>query len=186
MDNADRLTDDVECLLQNARLRSELEPFLDEAVLVVDTQQMPTPAENQFLESLLAWESAPILPISQWFEPALLLQPASQLDDLDLHLRLHEVIQQLAEKQIILQFTDHLSDRELYQTIARDILPSREKKVNLPGNRLVWHCIDESTEPELWLKYYATEEEREMWLEFNPGSSLPEPHEPPYSRDLPR
>ncbi len=186
MDNADRLTDEVECLLQNARLRSELEPFLDEALLVVDTNQMPTPAENQFLESLLAWESAPILPISQWFQPTLLLQPAGQLDDLELHLRLHEVIAQLFEKQIVLQFTDHLSDRELYQLIARDILPSREKKVNLPDNRFVWRCVDESSEPELWLKYYATEEERDVWLEFNPDGILPESCEPPYCRSLPQ
>jgi hypothetical protein len=186
MDNADRLTDEVECLLQNARLRSELEPFLDEALLVVDTQQMPTTAENQFLESLLAWESAPILPIAQWFQPALLLQPAGQLDDWELHLRLHEVIQLLFEKQIVLQFTDHLSDRELYQLIARDILPSREKRVILPDNRFVWHCVDESSEPEVWLKYYATEEEREMWLEFNPEGVLPESSPPPYSRALPQ
>lgn len=186
MDNADRLTDEVECLLQNARLRSELEPFLDEALLVVDTQQMPTNAENQFLESLLAWESAPILPIAQWFQPALLLQPASQLDDLELHLQLHEVIQQLASKQIVLQFTDHLSDRELYQLIARDILPSREKQVNLPDNRFVWRCVDETSEPELWLKYYASEEERDVWLEFNPGSELPALCSPPYSRTLPQ
>ncbi|MBL8890739.1 MAG: hypothetical protein JNL67_12240 [Planctomycetaceae bacterium] len=186
MDNADRLTDEVECLLQNARLRSELEPFLDEAVLVVDTHQMPTPAENQFLESLLAWESAPILPIANWFEPALSLQPAGQLDDLELHLRLHEVIQQLFEKQIVLEFTDHLSDRELYQLISRDILPSREKKVNLPDNRLVWHCVDEANDPELWLKHYATEEERDMWLEFNPDATLPQSCPPPYPRRLPR
>lgn len=186
MENADRLTEEVECLLQNARLRSELEPFLDEALLVVDTHQMPTTAENQFLASLLAWESAPILPIAQWFQPTLLLQPAGQLDDLELHLQLHEVIHQLFEKQIVLQMTDHLSDRELYQLIARDILSSREKKVDLPDNRFVWRCVDESSEPELWLKYYATEEERQVWQEFNPDGVLPESCSPPYSRTLPQ
>lgn len=185
MDDANQTTNEVDYLLQNARLRSELEPFLDESLLLVDTQHMPTPAENEFLESLLAWESAPILAISQWFEPELTLPPASQFDDMELHLRLHEVIQQLHSQQIVLQFTDHLNDRELYTLIARDILPSREKKVHLPGNRFVWRCLDETTSPDLWLQYYATEEERDLWLEFNPSSELPEPLSPPFPRQLP-
>jgi hypothetical protein len=85
----------------------------------------------------------------------------------------------------VLQFTDHLSDLELYQTIARDILPSREKKVELPGNRFVWQCLDESADPELWLKYYASEEERDLWLECNPDAELPGRCQPPYPRRLP-
>jgi len=184
MENVNRAPDDVEHLLQNARLRSELEPFLDESLLVVDTKQIPTPAENEFLESLLAWESAPVLPISRWFEPELSLQPAGALDDWELHLRLHEVIRQLFQKNIVLQFTDHLSDRELYLLIAREILPSREKKIELPGNRFVWRCLDETAEPELWLKYYATEAERQIWLEFNPSMVLPDPAAPPFQRQL--
>ena len=185
MDDGNRTTDEVEQLLNNARLRSELEPFLDESLLVVDTKLMPTSAENEFLESLLAWEAAPILAIAEWFDPPLTLPPVTELDDFDLHLKLHEVIAQLREKNIVLQFTDHHSDRDLYRLIARDILPSREKRVALPGNRLIWRCIDESDDPEVWLRYYASEEEREMWAEYNPGAELPTALDPPYPRQLP-
>ena len=62
---------DLDLLMQNARLRDEMEPFLDESVYLVDLDKMDVRKENDFLTSLLAWEKAPVLPISQWFEPAL-------------------------------------------------------------------------------------------------------------------
>ncbi len=58
---------------RNAQWRKELEPYLDEAVLSLNQDQVPTPVENEFLASMLAWERAPILPISQWFTPELSL-----------------------------------------------------------------------------------------------------------------
>ena len=47
--------DEVEQLLLNARLRDELEPFLDESVEVVNTRVMPTDQENEYLASMLEW-----------------------------------------------------------------------------------------------------------------------------------
>jgi len=176
----------VDQLIRNAELRTELEPFLDESVLMVDTQRMPTPIENEFLASLLAWESAPVLPIGDWFEPSLQLSPVAQLSENELKCRLDETIAKLFEKNIVLECTEHLSDRELYQLIARDILRSREKKVDFPGNTLTWHCIDQEDDQETWLRYYATMEEREMWEEFNIGLDMPPMTLPPYPRELPR
>ncbi len=85
--------------------------------------------------------------------------------------------------RIVLEFTDHLSDRELYCVIARDILPSYEKKIEEPRNYLHWHCLDES-ESELWLTYYATDEERRAWLMSNDGG-LPDRKPLPYPRKMP-
>ena len=65
--------DEVEHLLRNAELRDELEPYFDESIRNVNVEELPTPVENEFLASMLAWERAPILPISQWFEPELTL-----------------------------------------------------------------------------------------------------------------
>ena len=61
----------------------------------------------------------------------------------------------------MLDFTGHLNDRELYRLIFRDILPAREKKIDWPNNFLHWDCTGANSDPEVWLRYYATEEERE-------------------------
>ena len=177
-------TDEVELLLKNARLRDELEPYIDESVSLVHFRQMNLREENSFLESMLAWERAPALPISCWSLPELVLtRPSSQDDDV-LQTLLYDTIQRLFSVRVVLEMTDHLSDRELYTLIYRDILPACEKKVDLPGNYLCWRCLDES-DHEAWLKYYASETERLQWLENNWGS-LPEAQALPYRRKLPR
>ena len=175
--------DEVDQILLNARLRDELEPYLDEATAMLSLRPMPLETENDFLASMLAWERAPALPISRWFEPELVLPRADELDDRRLHEVLWDTIHKLTAQQIVLEFTDHLSDRQLYCLIARDILPSYEKKIEHKRSYLHWHCIDES-ESELWLKYYAGDEERRAWLLANDGP-LPPKCDPPYPRKMP-
>lgn len=177
--------DDVDHLLRNAQLRDEMEPYLDEAVLSLNQDRVPTPVENEFLASMLAWERAPILPISQWFSPELTLPSPDKLAEEDLHIVLWETIHKLFEKRVVLDFTDHLTDRELYCLIWRDILSSPEKKIENSASYLHWDCSDASGDAELWLRYYATPEEREQWAE-DFGSDLPPHEEPPHQRDLPR
>ena len=179
------ISEEVDQLLLNARLRDELEPFIDESVDLLDVRRMPTERENEFLASMLAWERAPVLPISQWFVPELVLPRPESLSDKRLHKVLWETIERLYEKRIVLEFTDHLSDRQLYCLLLRDILPSCEKKIDLPKNYLHWHCLDDSDDPETWLKYYASVEERHFWAEET-GQPLPEPESPPYPRKMPR
>ena len=41
--------DEVDQLMLNARLRDELEPYLDESVQLVNVRGMPTQDENEFL-----------------------------------------------------------------------------------------------------------------------------------------
>lgn len=177
--------EEVEQLLLNARLRDELEPYMDEAIMSVNVAEVPTPVENEFLASMLAWERAPITPIYQWFRPELRLPTPDQLSDRELHDVLWETIYKLFDKRIVLDFTDHLSDRELYCVIVRDILPSHEKMIDSPNNYLHWDCADAGGDPEIWLRYYATPEERADWADDLP-TPLPEHEEPPYPRQLPR
>lgn len=178
-------TDDVDEILLNASLRDELEPFLDESVDLLNVRRLPTRAENEFLASMLAWERAPVLPISQWFDPKLALPKPDLLADETLSQVLWETIHRLYDQRIILDFTDHLSDRQLYCLIYRDILPSLEKKIDLPRNYLHWHCLDSNDDPETWLRYYASKEEREGWSEENDVPMPPNQH-PPYPRKMPR
>ena len=178
-------SEDVDQLLLNARLRDELEPFLDESVHILDCRRLSTSAENEFLAQMLAWERAPVLPISKWFNPELTLPPHGNLTDKELSSLLTKTIQKLYSQRIILDFTDHLSDRQLYCLILRDILPSPEKKLDLPRNYLHWHFLDVETQPEIWLTYYASDEERELWASET-GQPLPPRQPPPHPRKMPR
>ncbi|MFN7625828.1 MAG: hypothetical protein ACK5PZ_03285, partial [Pirellula sp.] len=79
------LADEVELMLRNAQLRDELEPYLDESVDLVSIRHMTLAEENEFLESILAWERAPSLPICKWFEPELVLPRPESLSDDQVH-----------------------------------------------------------------------------------------------------
>lgn len=179
------LSDEVDQLLLNARLRDELEPYIDESVDLLNIRRLPTQKENEFLASMLAWERAPVLPISRWFEPELVLPRPETLNDKRLHKVLWDTIERLYDKRIVLEFTDHLTDRQLYCLLIRDILPSCEKKIDLPRNYLHWHCLDDSDDPETWLRFYASGEERHIWAEET-GLPLPPAETPPFPRKMPR
>ncbi len=176
--------DEVEQLLRNAELRDELERYLDESISRVNVQHLTLAAENEFLACMLAWEQAPVLPIYRWCEPELRPPRPGSLNGEDLHDILRDLIRRLFAKRIVLDFTDHLCDRELYCLIFRDILPAREKKLDWPNNYLHWDCTGPTRDPDIWLRYYATEEEREQWSATY-HQPLPPAADCPYPRKLP-
>jgi len=177
--------DEVDLLLRNAELRDELERYFDESISRVNVQHFTLAAENDFLAAMLAWEHAPVLPIYRWFEPEMRPPRPESLDGDGLHKILWDVIYRLYQKRIVLDFTDHLTDRELYSLIFRDILPAREKKLDGPNNYLHWDCTGANRDPEVWLSYYATDEDRESWADMY-NQPLPPTLPLPYPRDLPR
>jgi len=177
--------EEVDDLLRNAQLRDELEPYFDESIVRLNVCELPTPVENEFLASMLAWERAPALPISEWFEPELTLPPPDVLNDEELHELLWDAIQRLFDKRIVLDFTDHLSDRALYCLICRDILPAPEKKLAAPRAYLHWDCSDAGGDADVWLRYYATDEDRDGFAEERPDP-LPPRETPPFPRNMPR
>lgn len=184
-DDSLRHPDEVEQLLVNAQLRDELEPFLDDSIMHLNLDEVPTKVENEYLRSMLAWERAPVLPISQWFDPELRIPAPESLDDARLHDVLWDTVQKLYDQRIVLDFTDHLSDRQLYTLIYRDILPAYEKRIEQASHYLHWDCADAGGDAEIWLRYYASDEERRTWAEtFDDLPPPPEP--PPYPRNLPR
>ncbi len=176
--------DEVETLLRNAELRERIEPYRDESMMWMRLDRLPTAKENEYLESMLAWELAPLLPVAEWFHPPLRLPQPSTLSDDALHQVLWETIHKLYEQQIVLDFTDHLDDRQLYRIILRDILPSLEKKIDSP-RFLHWDCANATGNEHIWLKYYASDEERRSWAKER--RQRPPPSEQPrYRRELPK
>ncbi|MCH2113987.1 MAG: hypothetical protein MK171_03610 [Pirellulales bacterium] len=180
-----RKSDEVEHLLRNAQLRDALEPFDDESIGRVNAEVMSTSSENEFLQSMLDWERAPMLPISEWFQPPLHLPAPETLNDDQLRKLLYDTIRNLFEKRIVLDFTDHHSDRQLYCLICRDIFPSHEKLILRQNNYLHWDCANTDDDPDVWLRYYASEEERLSWAEET-GGLLPPMEDLPCERRLPR
>lgn len=172
--------EEIETILRNARLRDELEPYADDS-LILFQDKIPTDRENEYLAALLAWERAPALPIYRWFDPPLELTPPEEISDSQLPRLLTETIEKLFEQRIVLEFTDHLSDRQLYCMIVRDILPAFEKKIDEAGNDLHWDC---ARDDEDWLRYYADEEYRQWWSRET-GQPAPPHEDPPYPRQLP-
>ena len=174
-------SEEVAQILLNAQLRDQLEPFVDESIRLLDDHHLPTEDENEFLASMLAWEKAPVLPISQWFDPELQLPHPDSLSDKQLSQALEETLQRLYDRRILLEFTDHLSDRALYCVIYRDILPANEKMVDLPKNYLHWHCLDAEEDPLTWLRFYASPRERSDWEEEH-DEQAPPAETPKYPR----
>ena len=173
--------DEVDLLMDNARLRDELEPYRDDSIDDPTTRRMPLVKENEYLASILAWERAPALPIANWFQPALEMPAAESMDDPELSRQMVETIGKLYREKIVLRCTDHLSDRELYRVIRNDILPCCEKKVDLPGKHLEWRCVEDN---DTWLRFYATAVERRRFQEEH-DVDLPPAEKPTFKRTLP-
>ena len=181
------IPEDIDEILRNAELRSELEPYFDESISRVNVQHISLRHENDYLAAMLDWERAPALPIYRWFEPELRPPHPNRLNDSDLSEKLADLVDQLYEKRIVLDFTDHLTDRELYTLICRDILPVQEKKIDMRDGALHWdcsHCFG-GNDPTTWLAYYASDEEREDWSEQY-GLPLPEKEFPFNQRFMPQ
>lgn len=175
----------VELIIRNAQLRDELEPLFDESIGCVNVEGMPTHRENEFLASMLEWERAPMVPIRDWFDPPLALPSPDALEPEQLSALLASTVEALFGLRVVLDFTDHLTDRQLYTIIYRDILPSYEKKIDRRESYLHWDCANIEGDPDAWLRYYATHEERETWRDET-GGDLPPSEEPPYARRLPK
>jgi hypothetical protein len=178
-------SNEVEHLMRNAQLRDALEPLFDESISRVNAEIMTTRSENEFLESMLEWERAPMLPIREWFDPPLNIPSPDGLDGEMLRTLLYNTVEQLYSRHVVLDFTDHLTDRQLYCLIYRDILPAQEKRIRRKNNYLHWDCANASGDPETWLRYYASQEERELWA-LETGQSPPDAELLPCSRQLPK
>jgi hypothetical protein len=179
----DTVCAEVEELVRNAELRTELEPFADESISRVRLIHRSLRHENEFLAGMLDWEVSPVEPIARWYAPELSIPAPGRLDDNRLMQELETVVEKKKKKKMILDFTDHLSDRELYTLIYRDILPSREKNLRHRNGFIHWDCS--CGDDEIWLRFYASDDEREEYQEYT-GESLPPKEIPPHYRDLPQ
>ena len=143
--------------------------------------------EEEFLEHILFMEGVDERPLFEMLEKGgIQLPDPADLDDVQLRTKLWGVINGMSLLGCYLSSTDHLSDRQLYELLWREIL--REPTSVCPGNANAATHIDilggcSNEDLMLRLKYYADEEERLDWAEQFPEDVIPDHEAPPYDRD---
>jgi len=152
-----------------------------------ESEQMSTELREQFWEHVVTFEEAEwIMSFDQLVQGGMELPAPEELDDSQLSAKLWEVIRGLAMLRTFLYNTDHLSDRELYEELWHELL--REETPDMPINDdSAWHIdlVGNGSEQdnELYLRYYAGEEDRRRWAIDWPNDIMPEHEALPYDRD---
>lgn len=142
---------------------------------------------ERFWRRVVEYETAPSTnDLHRLTEAGLELPQPDAIDDEQLTSKLCEVIGALARMRVFINQTNHLSDRELYDLLWRDVL--REETPMLPDDPgSAWHLdllgSGSETDTYLYLKYYADEDWRQQWLADFPDYDMPAHENPPCDRD---
>ncbi len=114
------------------------------------------------------------------------LLPPDELTDETLSAKLWELLHSLACRGFYMLHTNHLSDREVYAELwtrgLRDeaLLPGKGKTGGWFHDFLGSWGEDDT---QLWLRYYATDTERDKHTKEYPGDKIPPKEKPPFNRD---
>jgi hypothetical protein len=101
-------------------------------------------------------------------------------DDAAMRAKLWEVLEAMAELGMVIDQTDHLSDRELYRYLVADALLVEEFLGGMTNLSPIGGGSEEDNQ--IYLRYYADDEDRTMWQrDFE--EKLPAKEKPPYDRD---
>lgn len=184
MANDDR-NDEHEALI--ADLKAQAAALAGGHMTFCEEDGMSPELREQFWRRVVAAETAPTTDlVTELKAIGVELPEPDGLDDETLHQALWTVIHALATLHVYLDQTDHLSDRELYTKLLRETLPEEMDALD-GGDNSAWH-IDilggwSLEDVALFLKYYATEEQRDHWRRDSPDLEMPEHEDPPYDRD---
>lgn len=152
---------------------------------------------SQFDEAYREYERKMILfeegPTTTHFEQlkgvGIELPVPDSISDAEMRRKLWEVLAGLARFRAFLDYTDHLSDRELYAKLWNEILRQETPVHNEAGFNAHLDVVSiggDDEEDKVYLKYFADDKERELWSPEFP--EMPPHEEPPFNRDrfLPR
>lgn len=182
---------DDECRTgQEARiraLREEAARLAGGEVPAWESNALSLDARERFWSQVLAFETAPwTTNFQQLVEAGVELPEPEALADAALSAKLWEVIDRLAAMRVFLSDTDHLSDRELYTALWRDVLREETQALDHdPDSAYHVSLVDSGSEADTqnYLRYYADEDARGYWRKDFPDEELPPRETPPFDRD---
>jgi hypothetical protein len=174
------------------RMKRELEEIADGKLFSGGLGPVSLQIEETFLEQALAYERAEFdTHFNRLVQRGGAMPPAAELDDAALSANLAKVVHELGKLHYFLYDTDHLSDRELYDWLLKSGLRDESPDISgIPGG--AWHTspigAGTAEDTPIWLKYYASEENRRRWQLDFPDDPIPDRESPPFDRDrhLPR
>lgn len=148
-------------------------------------------AYQAFARKMALFEDGPTTTrLEQLTSAGVALPEPEAIADGDLRSKLWQVLAELAKLRTYIDQTDHLSDRELYAILWRDVLREDVPAIDEIGFS---HCVNllsngGEQETRLYLMYYADDEWRRHWHDDFPDDVMPARADPPYNRDclLPR
>ena len=150
-----------------------------------EDETVPLEAELAFLEQVVRYETAPE---STWRkklkETGYEMPPSEALTDEQVAFEVWQVIQRLSELHVYMHWTNHLSDRELYERLNEHRDEPRMDCVMGAGATYHFEMLVGGSEEDdqAYLRYYADDATRKQWQEdFN--VELPPREDPPYDRD---
>ena len=114
--------------------------------------------------------------------------PPAELDDRQLPGRLWELLYAAAARRFFFCFTNHLSDRDLYTLLhehwldepTADIPPAAETNTTTIVSEFNARGL---THEEIYLRYYAKEDDHALWRSTNHDEVFPPHEDPPFDRD---
>lgn len=96
---------------------------------------------------------------------------------------LAELIHAMAARRYFLLNTNHLSDAELYHFLHDEWLDEPTADIDPEAG---WNChvdVSETDDQQIWLRYYASDFDRDEWAREHPEEKLPLQQEPAFDRD---
>ena len=100
---------------------------------------------------------------------------------------LWRLVERLAELNVYLGFTNHLTDKQLYRQLTEETLHDLLRKDAITDDAAFFLGLINFTTPkgvEVFLRYYANRKEREEFKQLFPEVPLPPASVPPSRRDL--
>lgn len=182
---------DVDQQIRINELREQARELTGGQMTDMEDPDAPPELIEQFWGNVVEWERAP------WTSEFELLRrdgidlpDPDEMDDATLHAKLWTAIHAMARRHSYLCNTDHLRDRELYTLLWEEIWHEATKDIP--------HVTDDDAKPrgcawidmlgsgseedlELYLRYYANDDERAMWAKD--GITVPDREKPPHDRD---
>lgn len=183
--------DKIDQAIRINELKDRVEELVGEGPAAGGAGSVPADVVEGFWKNVADFESAPeTSPSEQLARAGVELPPPESLDDATLPAKLWELIHALAARNIFLENTNHLSDRELYTALVQKHLREATKDFSAPGWNQHVDVIGGGSPEDIatHLRYYADDEYRDYWARSWPNDVIPPKEKPPYDRDrhLPR